>query len=87
MEKVETKTIHYCDICGRESNIPLTKCPVCGKEGCYTCTNQLYDVYHMSICKSCLEQDMIKASFMELWRKWGKERNKAIKQLKSIIGV
>jgi len=81
MRKTETKEILYCDICGRESSIPLTKCPICSKEGCYTCTSQVYDVYHTNVCEKCLEDETIHAHLLSIWKHWGKERENAIKEL------
>ena len=57
--KTETVEVRYCDCCGYKSDIPLTKCPICGRENCYTCSSQLYDVWHTNICKKCLEDENI----------------------------
>ena len=85
--KLETKEVRYCDVCGRESNIPLTQCPICKRENCYTCSSQLYDVWHTNICKKCLEDEDIHAYFISNWRHWGIEREKVIKEMAQRFSV
>lgn len=80
--KTETVEVRYCDCCGRRSNMPLTKCPICRRENCYTCSSQLYDVWHTNICKKCLENDDIKGAFMNEWKNWGEKRKLVIERMK-----
>ena len=74
MERKETKTVLICDSCGRESNIPLSICPICGRECCYTCSHQLYDVWSLNICKVCLNNETVNAYFTDAWKHWQHER-------------
>ena len=84
--KTETVEVGYCDCCGGRSSLPLTKCPICGRENCYTCSSQLYDVWNTSICKKCLDDEDIKAYFMSDWKHWGKARDNVIKELVKRFG-
>lgn len=79
--KTETVEVRYCDSCGRKTDIPLTKCPICKRENCYTCSSQVYDVWHTNICKKCLEDENINAYFMSDWKHWGKERETVIEEM------
>ena len=79
--KTETVEVRYCDCCGRKSDMPLTSCPVCGRENCYTCSSRLYDVWHTNICKKCLENENINAELMSGWEHWGKEREAVIAEM------
>ncbi len=83
MKRVEKQTVYECDCCHRASTTGvLTECPVCGKECCYTCSSQLYDVWHTNICKCCLEKPEIKAYYMNAWKNvWGKKQAKIIKEM------
>lgn len=85
-EVTETIVVQYCDSCSRKSSIPLTKCPICHRENCYTCSSQLYDVWHTNICKKCLEDETVHAYFMDNWKHWGVERNKVIKEMVGRFG-
>lgn len=78
MERKETKTVLICDSCGRESNSPLSICPICGRECCYTCSHQLYDVWHLGICKVCLNDETINAYFMDAAKHWKHERSNTL---------
>lgn len=71
--KSETKEVEYCDVCGRRSDVILHTCPICGKDACYTCSHQLYDVWHLYLCKNCVNDETINAYFMDAWRHWQKE--------------
>ena len=82
--KTETVEVKYCDCCGGRSSMPLTaltECPICGRENCYTCSSQLYDVFHSNICKKCLENETIHSYFMDGWKHWGKRRDVFIKDM------
>ncbi len=79
--KTETVEVRYCDCCGGRSNMSLTPCPICSRENCYTCSSQLYDVWHTNICKKCLEDENINAYFMDNWKHWGVERAKVIQEM------
>ena len=84
MEKTETKIVYICDCCNRTSSPILTKCPVCGKECCYTCSSQLYDVWHTNIRKCCLEKPEIHEFYMNAWKNaWGEKREKIIQEMKN----
>lgn len=84
--ETETREIYRCDVCGSRSTLPLTKCPVCGKEVCYTCSHQVYDVWHTNICQKCLENEDIHAYYMSDWKHWGKEREAVIKEMVKRFG-
>jgi len=83
----ETREIYRCDVCGRRSELPLTGCPICGKEVCYPCSHQLYDVWHTNICKKCLEDENVNAYFMDSWKHWGKERGDVVKEMQGRYAV
>jgi len=84
--KTETKEVNYCDCCGKKCDLPLTKCPICGRENCFTCSRQVYDVFSSSICQKCLKDETIHSYFMDGWRHWGKRREVFIKDMVKRFG-
>ena len=80
-EKIEKVTIRICDLCGGRENLMLYKCPVCGKDCCFSCIHDAYDVWHTNICKGCLKNEDINAYYMSAHKNWGIERIKVLKEM------
>lgn len=81
-KEVRELTIYRCDICQRTSELSNDKCSICGKEGCYSCLNGVYDCYAFKICKKCRENEIINKFVMDTRDKWNKDRVKLLAKFK-----
>ena len=84
-ESEVTRTVFTCDLCERETTSSmLSACPVCGKEVCFSCHHELYDLYQTNICRECNHNEPAHAIVMDLHKRWLRQRDKAIERLKQV---
>lgn len=81
-KRTEKRTISICDVCGREGMV-LSPCPMCHREVCYQCSNDLYDVWKTGICKQCLNDETVYAYFMDAHKAWIAHRGIVMQDLLS----
>ena len=63
--------IEICDVCGYEQYGKIwDDCVICKREMCFSCKKDLYDVFHLGICKDCDEIEEVKNYIQKALKFW-----------------